>query len=202
VVKTLYRVLRDPIVFFLVLPFIKFFFFHRFDYMLFSYLQKYNYGKELGHFVFNTVVHNVGLILLSKTLYEIGVLHHYMVSMYLATVFGTALFHNQHCFNPPYVVKKEEWSFSESGLKGSSHILVPPFLKYFTNGIEFHHIHHMMPRIAGHCLEKCHDFIHEWKPEMLKDVHRLSLRDCFHNMKYTLYDAESKQFVSFYTFAP
>ena len=41
------------------------------------------------------------------------------------------IFHNQHTYNPSYVVKNEQWSQRDSGIFGSSFIQVPYFLKYF-----------------------------------------------------------------------
>lgn len=66
-------------------------------------------------------------------------------------------FFNQHTYNPSYVVGNREWTQRNSGLLGSSFIQVPYLLKYFTMGIEYHHIHHMNSKIPGYNLQAYHD---------------------------------------------
>ena len=42
--------------------------------------------------------------------------------------------------------------YFENGLKGASYIKVPWFFRFFTFGIEYHHIHHLNARIPGYYL--------------------------------------------------
>ena len=67
------------------------------------------------------------------------------------------LFHSQHGFNPPYIVKDEKYNQKDSGLKGSSFIEIPYLFKYFTGGIEYHHIHHMNSKIPNYNLQLYHE---------------------------------------------
>lgn len=198
--KIAYFVFRHPIVYHLILPPLKFFFMNRFDYLVYKILNKYPYEKSIVVFIFNALIHNVGVVGLVKFLYKMGIFHHYLLSMYLASVIGTVLFHNQHTFNPAYVVDSKQWSLKDSGLIGSSCIVLPKWIQYFTNGIEYHHIHHMNPRIPGYHLQQYHEYLIEHDATQVEDVNYLTLWDCIKNCGLTLYDEVEKKYVHFRTF--
>ena len=196
--KIIYIFFRYPFTFFLILPPIKFFILNRFDYFLYKFFNKYQYSKSLSCFFLSTLINNVGLFYLCKYLYFIEILPHYLASMGLASIFGTILFHNQHTYNPAYVVGNDTWTLINSGLDGSSFIILPSFLKFFTNGIEYHHIHHMNPRIPGYHLAKYHEYIIKHDPTLFDDVNYLSTMDCLSNCWLVLYDTQEKNYVPFY----
>jgi omega-6 fatty acid desaturase (delta-12 desaturase) len=193
-----YSAFRHPLVFFGILPVVKFFILNRFDYFLYKVLNKYPYEKSIYLFTINLLINNLGLMGLLKILYDAGILQHYIVSMYIASVLGTILFHNQHTFNPAYVVSNEEWTLKNSGLDGSSFMIVPSFFKFFTNGIEYHHIHHMNPRIPGYHLADYHNYIMKNEPFLFDDVNYLSIVDCLNNCWLALYDEDTKQYTDLY----
>ena len=109
---------------------------------------------------------------------------------------GMCLFHNQHTFNPPYVTDNKSWSKQDSGLKGSSFIQIPRYLKFFTYGIEYHHIHHMISTIPGYNLHLAHEYLENTEPGF-KNIVKLSMKDCYNNLWLTLYDEESDRYISF-----
>jgi len=109
---------------------------------------------------------------------------------------GFMLFHNQHTFNPPYVVTDKQWNKKDSGLRGSSFIQMPLYLKYFTSGIEYHHIHHMNATIPGYNIQKLHEEISSTTNE-LDNITHLSINDCYHNLSYSLHDEENDKYISF-----
>lgn len=83
------------------------------------------------------------------------------VKMWLSVIgtnlIGTALFHLQHAVNLPYRERKEKWDFTRAAIEGSTYLLVPGFLRIFTNGIEYHHIHHFNTNVASYNIEECHN---------------------------------------------
>ena len=91
------------------------------------------------------------------------------------------------------LIQYHKWNKKDSGLKGSSFIQVPKYLQYFTAGIEYHHIHHMNAKIPGYNLKKYHD--KNYKDD--KTITKLSMRDCYDNLWLTLYDEETKKYISF-----
>jgi omega-6 fatty acid desaturase (delta-12 desaturase) len=84
----------------------------------------------------------------------------------------------------------------ESGLEGSSFIMIPLWLKYFTMGIEYHHIHHCMTRIPGYNLQRTHKYMLQ-NTKMIDNIVILSMKDVFNNLFLTLYDESSGRFVGF-----
>ena len=61
--------------------------------------------------------------------------------------------------------------YFENGLKGASYIKVPWFFRFFTFGIEYHHIHHLNARIPGYYLQECHDQALLIDKDIWNDVH-------------------------------
>jgi omega-6 fatty acid desaturase (delta-12 desaturase) len=84
----------------------------------------------------------------------------------------------------------------DSGLKGSSFLQIPWYLKYFTGGIEYHHIHHANARIPNYFLETCHNEIVS-ESDVFDGIVKLSLTDCCNNMSLIMYDEDAKKYISF-----
>jgi omega-6 fatty acid desaturase (delta-12 desaturase) len=105
------------------------------------------------------------------------------------------LFFNQHTFNPCYVVGNTEWTQRNSGLMGSSFIQIPKYLKYFTMGIEYHHIHHMNAKIPGYNLQKYHEEVVS-KCNMFDNIVKLSMSDCYNNLWLVLYDTDKHKYAT------
>lgn len=106
------------------------------------------------------------------------------------------MIHNEHTYNPPYVLKSDDWTYTNSGLLGSSLIKVPLLLKYFTGGLEYHHIHHMNAKIPLYNLQKYHEEVVS-KSNMFDNIVELSLSDCYNNMSLVLYDEDKQKYITF-----
>ena len=81
-----------------------------------------------------------------------------------------------------------------SGLLGSSFIQVPKYLKYFTCGIEYHHIHHINAKIPGYNLQKYHEEVIS-KSNLFDNVVKLSMNDCYNNLQLRLYDEKNNKYI-------
>lgn len=79
------------------------------------------------------------------------------IAIYLTNLFGTMLFHLQHSVNLPYRQRGENWNFIRAALQGSTFLDIPYLLKPFTNGIEYHHIHHLNTNVASYMISDCHN---------------------------------------------
>jgi len=189
--KMLYRIYRGPLIFFTVVPFFNFFILNRLTILL---SNGYNYASR--ETCVDWVINNTCLAIQQYIYYKYSIFIHYNIAFYFTCVIGFILFHNQHTFNPAYIKNNSEWTLRESGLEGSSFIMIPRLLKYFTMGIEYHHIHHCMTRIPGYNLQECNDYIAK-NTRMLENVVVLSMKDVFNNLFLTLYDEASEKFVSF-----
>ena len=189
--QLLYRFFRDPLLFFTLVPFFQFFIMAR---LYIFYPNGYNYTTQKTYI--DCIINTVGIIVQQYIYYKYSIIVHYNIALYLTAIIGFILFHNQHTFNPAYIKKNSEWSIKESGLEGSSFITVPRCLKYFTMGIEYHHIHHCMTRIPGYNLQECHEYMSK-NTKMFDNIVVLSMKDVWHNIFLTLYDESSGKYIGF-----
>lgn len=170
----LFTVVYHPFIRFTFLPFYYFFIYQRF---------------RLAHYSLpTTAIHNLSLMLFVQLLRANGIFWHYAAAMQLFAMFAFFLFHNQHTFNPSYVVK-EGWNMQKSAVEGSSLILIPWPFSYFTNGIEYHHVHHSNSKIPGYCTRGYHEAAGF-------NVYTMSLRDCVANVWLISYDEDKGRYVT------
>lgn len=141
------RIFREPIVFFIfTAPYAWF------VGLLFNNIKRYG--------LFTSVTFEKVISIISYTFLPglLGVSAWKMwVSVYCTDLIGTALFHLQHSVNVPYRQRKEQWDFTRAALEGSTFLQVPFMLRPFTNGIEYHHIHHLNTNIPSYKIGECHD---------------------------------------------
>ena len=113
-------------------------------------------------------------------------------SAMLAGAAGVWLFYVQHQFEDVYWERRENWSYAESALQGSSHLVLPKVLQFFTGNIGLHHVHHLSARIPNYNLQWAHD-----DNPIFHDVPTLTLRDSFRVLRLKLYDEERRRLVTF-----
>jgi len=193
--RHVYRIIMHPLIFFTLIPSFKFFILNRGNKLFDKYLNKIC-QRNTKLILYDTLFNNSGLFLLLVSMNQYGLLYHYLYSCMCSWSIGFILFHNQHTFNPPYVVTDKKWNKKDSGLRGSSFIQIPSYLKYFTAGIEYHHIHHMNATIPGYNIQKLHEEISSTTNE-LDNIIKLSINDCYHNLWYSLYDEDNNKYISF-----
>lgn len=78
-------------------------------------------------------------------------------AIYFASIVGNILFHLQHSVNVPYRERNSKWNHVKAALEGSTFLSVHPALRLFTNGIQYHHIHHLNTNVASYVIDQCHD---------------------------------------------
>ncbi len=184
-------VFRNPVVFFLLGSFFIWFIRFRIPVRNLAGL-KYSYDPT------DIMICNAGVLLILALVYWIGgwaFCLAYIGSFWILSVVGLMLFHLQHAFNPAYVrPSSDSWSFDQAAILGSSILQIPPFLRWFTGGIEYHHLHHFDMRVPGYHLRRCHEDAMEKFP--LPSV-QIGAREALRCLRYTLYDEERDRFVSF-----
>lgn len=132
--RRLWRVARSPLVFFTFLPVAQWFI---------------EYPLLRGNpWIWAGVVLN-GAIIWKLSVWHLG-------AMYLGGMLGLILFHLQHAIVPGYRVPTGSWRFEHAALLGSTWLPVPPVLRWFTLGIEFHHVHHLQPGVPCYAMARCH----------------------------------------------
>jgi omega-6 fatty acid desaturase (delta-12 desaturase) len=61
----------------------------------------------------------------------------------------------QHQFPEAVWAPHDEHSFEDASLRGSSRLLLPQPLAWFTANIGIHHLHHLDPRVPSYRLPAC-----------------------------------------------
>jgi omega-6 fatty acid desaturase (delta-12 desaturase) len=84
----------------------------------------------------------------------------------------------------------------DSGLKGSSFIQIPYLLKYFTGGIEYHHIHHFNSKIPNYNLQSYHEEVIS-KSNIFDNIIKLTMNDCYNNLILSLYNETTNKYITF-----
>jgi acyl-lipid omega-6 desaturase (Delta-12 desaturase) len=187
-----YRLMRHPLVCLIIGPPV-----------YFLLLQRFAFGSQLpnGHTWRSVILPNASLALFYAALvYAFGwqaTLTVMLPSTLIATWIGGFLFYVQHQFEETMWEGADEWDVKIAALKGSSHLLLPRFLNWFTCDIGLHHIHHLNSRIPNYRLRDC---LRE-HPEMAAVAPTLTLRQCFATANLALWDETTRKLVTFKEFS-
>jgi omega-6 fatty acid desaturase (delta-12 desaturase) len=193
--RCLYKLVRQPYFFFSGVPMLNFLIKMRFN--AFSFLnKKLSVEHKEAFIIAEQIINNLGIFVLFYSLFKRDIFFYFLIGVLICSSCGIMLFHTQHGFNPPYVVDNTTFNQRDSGLAGSSFIKIPYLLKYFTGGIEYHHIHHMNAKIPGYNLQKYHEEVVS-KSNMFDNVVKLSMNDCYNNLWLVLYDEDKKRYITF-----
>jgi len=74
----------------------------------------------------------------------------------IAAIVGVWMFSLQHRFDGAVWARETSWSPADASIEGSSHLVLPKLLQWFTGNIGYHHIHHLDPGVPNYRLESCH----------------------------------------------
>jgi omega-6 fatty acid desaturase (delta-12 desaturase) len=193
--RKIFTFFHTPIVFFSFFPVLYFGVIQRIIYLIKKIKYKQKINASLSLVTFNHLLNNIGGFYLLHTMYNNNLLFHYLFASYIGFLINFLLFFNQHTFNPCYAVGNSEWTQRNSGLLGSSFIQIPYYLKYFTMGIEYHHIHHTNSKIPGYNLQKYHEEA-VLKGNVFDNIVKLSMTDCYNNLWLVLYDEDKHKYTS------
>ena len=196
--RQIYKFLKHPLFFFTIVPIFKFLVILRFNaiILLTSKLSIKNIKNINTIIIIDQIINNIGIYFLYYFMYQYSVLYHYLITGIINTSIGIILFHSQHGFNPPYIVNNETYNQKDSGLKGSSFVEIPYLFKYFTGGVEYHDIHHMNSKIPNYNLQLYHEEA-ILKSNLLDNIIKLSMLDCYNNLWLGLYDEDTNKFITF-----
>ena len=116
----------------------------------------------------------------------------YVTSTSLAGGAGLVLFTVQHNFEHSYASGDEGWDYVTAAIQGTSFLVLPRWLNWFTVDIAYHHIHHLSARIPNYCLAECH---YENR-DLFSDVTRIGLSGVPKALKYILWDTRHRRLIS------
>ncbi len=145
--KRLVRIFREPFVFFTFsVPFIWFI-------GIF-----YSIAKRYGWNSLTFLEKSLSVITYTFLMPLVGVPAWKMwLSIYCSSILGNILFHLQHSVNTPYRKRKFDWDFLTAAVEGSTFLEIPKLLRPFTNGIEYHHVHHLSTKVPSYKIQECHE---------------------------------------------
>jgi omega-6 fatty acid desaturase (delta-12 desaturase) len=116
----------------------------------------------------------------------------YVLSLSLAGAVGIVLFTVQHNFEHAYASDNNHWNYIAGAIRGTSFLVLPPWLNWFTVDIGYHHIHHLSSNIPNYCLAKCHNE----QQHLFDDVTRLKLSQVHSSLKCILWDTRARRIIS------
>jgi len=194
--KCIYKFVRTPVFFFTIPMYLKILVLHQFRVVPFILNETYDCKVPRIYLCMEQVISNCILWSMFYMCYLNGILILFLTSCFVGFTVTLMIVHNEHTYNPAYVVGNKDWTYKDSGLRGSSFILIPRAFKYFFHGIEYHHIHHMNAKIPGYNLQKYHEEV-DRKTNMLDNVVKLTMTDCYNNLWLSLYDEDKKKYITF-----
>jgi omega-6 fatty acid desaturase (delta-12 desaturase) len=180
-----YRLVRNPVVLFVVAPLFLFTVVHRFPLAKASPRERHS-------------VHwtNLGILgMIAAMSLTFGFKAYLLIQLTVMAVAGGAgvwLFYVQHQFEGVYWQRHGEWDCLAAALEGSSFYKLPKVLQWFSGNIGFHHIHHLSPRIPNYNLEKCHN-----AEPLFQSVPPVTLFASFKSFTYRLWDEPHHQLVGY-----
>jgi acyl-lipid omega-6 desaturase (Delta-12 desaturase) len=116
----------------------------------------------------------------------------YLSSAALAGGAGVVLFTVQHNFEHSYASDSRHWDYDTGAIEGTSFLILPRWLNWFTANIAYHHIHHLSAKIPNYRLVRCHNE----NQHLFLDVTRLKLSYIPRALKYILWDTRSQRIIS------
>ncbi len=182
--RILYRLFRNPLVMFVLLPPLVFVVRQRF-----TFTRAAKRERRSVHWT-NLGILAVGVGMSALVGWKTYVLLQLAVSTTAACV-GVWLFFVQHQFETPYWQRHDEWDYATAALQGSSFYKLSRVLQWFSGNIGFHHIHHLSPGIPNYNLERCQN------ADPLFQVPPLTFLASLKAVRFKLYDECLGRMVSF-----
>ncbi len=180
-----YRVVRNPIVLFIIGPLILM--------LVIERVPSSNGNRRERQSVWWM---NLAVLLMVVGLIKIfGLIPYLLIQLIILVVSGSAgvwLFYVQHQFEDAYWEQGADWDYTAAALQGSSFYKLPRVLQWFSGNIGFHHIHHLNPRIPNYYLERC-----QQTSPMLQDVQPLTFLTSLKSMTLHLWNEQERKLVGF-----
>ena len=116
----------------------------------------------------------------------------YLLSLSIAGGVGIVLFTVQHNFEHAYSSDSEQWDLDTGAIEGTSFLVLPHWLNWFTVNIGYHHIHHLSASIPNYRLAACHE---EYQ-HLFSRVTRVKLCEVLGALQCILWDKRGKRIIS------
>jgi omega-6 fatty acid desaturase (delta-12 desaturase) len=149
-------------------------------------------SREYSHMLWNNIVLLAGWTLMCWACGGGLFFSIYLLSMSAAGGMGIVLFTVQHNFENAYASSSERWDHDTGAIEGTSHLVLPRWLNWFTADIGYHHIHHLSANIPNYRLAGCHaEYEH-----LFAGVTRVRLSEVCAALQCILWDREGRRIIS------
>jgi len=182
--RLVYRITRNPLVHLVFSPFFYFF-------ILFKILHVFGREHRTSTLLNDFFVLSIFLVLA----YFFGfwaLVVAYVPTLYFGGIVGLLLFYLQHNFPSMRWYKPDEWAHETASLSGSSLIVLPQPLEWFTHAIGYHHVHHLNSKIPGYRLRTAYQSVMD-----LKVQKPLTLRDAIFSFRLKLWSFDQNRLVTY-----
>ncbi|MGF1626367.1 MAG: fatty acid desaturase [Alphaproteobacteria bacterium] len=183
----LYRIVRHPLVSNIVLPPVVFLFLYRFPFDTPKARRRERQSVYLTNVLIAAGVVGLGFLLGFD---RVALVH--VPIIVAASIIGVWLFSVQHRFERSAWRRQPVWTHEDASMEGSSHLDLPPVLRWFTGNIGFHHIHHLNPKVPNYRLQDCH----QSDPD-LQTAPRIGLWSALGQWRYALWDEVKGRMVDY-----
>ncbi|MEI4235212.1 fatty acid desaturase [Roseovarius sp. D22-M7] len=185
--RALYRLVRNPVFLFGVVPFYTFFLQQRLP----VHLMRSGWRYWLSAMATNAAIGSILAVIVWLGGWNV-LLFVFLPTMLLAAMAGMWFFYVQHQFEETSWEHEEDWNIQEAALHGSSHYALPGILRWITGNIGVHHVHHLASRIPFYRLPEAirdHDLLARSK--------RITLLESFRCARLHLWDEQRGRLLSF-----
>ena len=152
----------------------------------------WNSPAEYWHMFWNNLVLISVWALMSWAIGPLLFFPIYVLSVSLAGGAGIALFTVQHNFENSYASDSANWDYDAGAMQGSSFLILPGWLNWFTANIAYHHIHHLSAKIPNYRLVACHNE----NRDLFTHVPRVKLTGIHNALKCLLWDVQAQRIIS------
>jgi omega-6 fatty acid desaturase (delta-12 desaturase) len=149
-------------------------------------------AREYRHMSCNNVVLLTAWALMCWAIGPVLFFSVYVLSLSIAGGVGIILFTVQHNFEHSYASDSKSWNPTTGAISGTSFLVLPRWLNWFTINIGYHHIHHLSAHIPNYCLVQCHDE----QQQLFTKVRRLRLSQVAGSLKCILWDEQAQQIIT------
>jgi len=180
-----YRLFRNPLVLFTLIPLVLFLVIQRFP----SAGAK---KRERNSVIYTNLAIAAIAAVISLTLGFQNYLLIQLPIIIMAASAGMWLFYVQHQYEDVYWARQHSWDLTSSGLEGSSYYKLPKVLQWIVGNIGLHHIHHVRANIPNYNLQRCYNEV-----PALQTVTPITLRKSLKSLWLNLWDEQKQKLVSF-----
>jgi omega-6 fatty acid desaturase (delta-12 desaturase) len=148
-------------------------------------------AKEFHHMTANNIAL---LVLWGGMCWAIGPARFLVINTVCLSLAGAAMivmFTIHHNFDKSYAADNATWDPDAATLHGTSFVILPGWLHWFTANVGYHHVHHLCAGIPNYRMVQCHDE----NADLFVEVTRISWKDISRAVNCLLWDSAAKQII-------